>query len=161
MPDREPRRWYEMVRAEAGDAATIRIFGDIGESWWGDSVSATSFADELDALGRNVRSIELRINSPGGDMFDGVAIYNTLRNHSARKTVYVDGLAASAASVIAMAGDEIVMGTGTQRRHGVHLRGPRRWCRSHVAGSHAGRDLVQRSGGRRRRAGGPRCAARK
>jgi ATP-dependent protease ClpP protease subunit len=114
MPDREPRRWYEMVRAEAGDAATIRIFGDIGESWWGDSVSATSFADELDALGRNVRSIELRINSPGGDMFDGVAIYNTLRNHSARKTVYVDGLAASAASVIAMAGDEIVMGTGTQ-----------------------------------------------
>lgn len=112
MPE-QVRRWYEMTRAAAGDTAVIRIFGDIGESWWGDSVTAASFAEELDALG-TVGVIEVRLNSPGGDMFDGVAIYNTLRNHDARKRVFIDGLAASAASIIAMAGDEVVMGTGTQ-----------------------------------------------
>lgn len=112
MPD-SARQWYEMVRAEARDTAVIRIFGDIGESWWGDSVSAARFAQELDDLG-GVSALEIRLNSPGGDMFDGVAIFNTLRNHSARKTVFVDGLAASAASVVAMAADELVMGTGTQ-----------------------------------------------
>lgn len=109
-----PRRWYDMVRADAGDSAVIRIFGDIGESWFGDSVSAASFADDLDGLGGDVRRIQVRLNSPGGDMFDGVAIFNTLRNHQARVEVHVDGLAASAASLIAMAGDEVVMGLGTQ-----------------------------------------------
>lgn len=113
MPDAEPRRWYEMVRAQASGTAVIRIFGDIGESWWTDSVSAAAFAKELDALGE-VSTLEIRLNSPGGDMFDGVAIFNTLRTHSARKAVYVDGLAASAASIVAMAADELVMGTGTQ-----------------------------------------------
>jgi ATP-dependent protease ClpP protease subunit len=112
MPD-QPRQWYEMVRAEAGNTATIRIFGDIGDSWFGDSVSAASFAKDLDEIGP-VGTLNLHVNSPGGDMFDGVAIFNTLRGHQARKVVHIDGLAASAASVIAMAGDEIVMGTGTQ-----------------------------------------------
>jgi ATP-dependent protease ClpP protease subunit len=112
MPE-TPRQWYEVIRAEASGTAVIRIFGDIGESWWGDSVSAAQFATDLDALG-SVSTLEIRLNSPGGDMFDGVAIYNTLRTHQARKIMYVDGLAASAASVIAMAADELVMGTGTQ-----------------------------------------------
>jgi ATP-dependent protease ClpP protease subunit len=107
------RQWYAMARAETGDAAVIRIFGDIGESWWGDSVSAAQFAADLDEIGE-VKALEVRLNSPGGDMFDGVAIYNTLRNHPARVTAYVDGLAASAASVVAMGADEVVMGTGTQ-----------------------------------------------
>jgi ATP-dependent protease ClpP protease subunit len=111
MSDR--RQWYAMARAEASDAAVIRIFGDIGDSWWGDSVSAAQFAEDLDEIGK-VAQLEVRLNSPGGDMFDGVAIYNTLRNHPARVTAYVDGLAASAASVIAMGADELVMGTGTQ-----------------------------------------------
>lgn len=111
--DHEPRQWYELIRAESRDTAVIRIFGDIGESWWGDSVSAAQFARDLDALG-SIATLEIRLNSPGGDMFDGVAIYNTLRTHAARKVMYVDGLAASAASVIAMAADELVMGTGTQ-----------------------------------------------
>jgi ATP-dependent protease ClpP protease subunit len=109
----EGRKWYAMARAEASDSAVVRIFGDIGESWWGDSVSAAQFAKDLDALG-SVKALEVRLNSPGGDMFDGVAIFNTLRNHDARVTVYVDGLAASAASIVAMAADELVMGTGTQ-----------------------------------------------
>lgn len=108
-----PRQWYQLVRAEGSNTAVLRIFGDIGESWWGDSVSAAQFARDLDALG-SVGTLEVRLNSPGGDMFDGVAIYNTLRTHKARKVMYVDGLAASAASVIAMAADELIMGTGTQ-----------------------------------------------
>lgn len=113
MPDAAPRRWFEMVRAQAPGAAVIRIFGDIGESWWSDSVSAAGFAEQLDALG-DVSALEIRLNSPGGDMFDGIAIFNTLRSHPARVTTYVDGLAASAASVVAMAADELIMGTGTQ-----------------------------------------------
>jgi ATP-dependent protease ClpP protease subunit len=113
MGDAEPRRWFQMARAQASGTAVVRIFGDIGESWWAESVSAASFAKELDALGE-LSALEIRLNSPGGDMFDGVAIFNTLRTHSARKQVYVDGLAASAASIVAMAADELVMGTGTQ-----------------------------------------------
>jgi ATP-dependent protease ClpP protease subunit len=110
MPER--RKWWE-IKAAAGGQATIRIYGDIGESWWGDSVSAKSFSDELEELG-NLSSIRLHLNSPGGDAFDGVAIMNVLRDHSADVTVVVDGLAASAASIIAMAGDTVIMGRGSQ-----------------------------------------------
>jgi ATP-dependent protease ClpP protease subunit len=111
MPE-APRKWWD-IKAAAGSKATIRIYGDIGESWWGDSVSAKSFSDELDELG-NLSSIELHLNSPGGDAFDGVAIMNVLRDHPANVTVMVDGLAASAASIIAMAGDNVIMGRGSQ-----------------------------------------------
>lgn len=83
------------------------IYGDIGESYWGDSVTASGVKAELDDMKGD---ISVRINSPGGSVFDGFAIYNLLKAHDGKVTVYVDGLAASAASVIAMAGDEIVMG---------------------------------------------------
>lgn len=83
------------------------IYGDIGESYWGDSVTAMSVKNALDEMEGD---ISVRINSPGGSVFDGFAIYNLLKSHDGQVTVYVDGLAASAASVIAMAGDEIVMG---------------------------------------------------
>jgi ATP-dependent protease ClpP protease subunit len=106
------RKWWD-IKAAAGGKATIRIYGDIGDSWWGDSVSAKSFSDELEEMG-NLSSIELHLNSPGGDAFDGVAIMNVLRDHAAHVTVIVDGLAASAASIIAMAGDTVVMGRGSQ-----------------------------------------------
>jgi ATP-dependent protease ClpP protease subunit len=108
----ERRKWWD-IKAAAGGKATIRIYGDIGESWWGDSVTAKSFSDELEELG-NLSSIELHLNSPGGDAFDGVAIMNVLRDHPADVTVIVDGLAASAASMIAMAGDTVIMGRGSQ-----------------------------------------------
>ncbi len=111
-PGNSPRRWFD-VQAAAGDRATVRIYGDIGESWWGDSVTASQFAEDLDALGP-VGNIDLHINSPGGDAFDGITIMNTLVDHPATVTVYVDGLAASAASVIAMAGDKVIMGRGSQ-----------------------------------------------
>ena len=97
------RRWYEF-RARVKDAAEIVIYDEIGAF----GIPAKTFLDELKALGP-VAELTLRINSPGGSVFDGVAIYNALKRHQARVTVWVDGIAASIASMIAMAGDEVVM----------------------------------------------------
>lgn len=95
--------WYS-IQASANNSADIRIYDEIGG--WG--ISARQFAEELTALG-NISSINLHIHSPGGSVFDGIAIYNLLKNHTASKTVYIDGLAASMASVIAMVGNPIIM----------------------------------------------------
>lgn len=81
------------------------------ESWWYDSVSPKGVMRALKNLG-NVDEVVVRINSPGGSVFAGLAIYQYLKDHKASVTVKVDGLAASAASVIMMAGDKIIMGTG-------------------------------------------------
>jgi ATP-dependent Clp protease protease subunit len=91
-----------------GTTGEIWLYDQIGESFWGDGISAKAFQKELTAMGK-VNTINLRINSPGGDVFDGLAIYNQLKQHPARVVVDVDGLAASIASIIAMAGDEIRM----------------------------------------------------
>ena len=99
------------VLAKANRTAEVFVDGPIGEDWYGNGVTAKKFRDDLKALGE-LDEITVRINSPGGEVFDGFAIYNELRAHKARKVVHVDGLAASIASVIAMAGDEIVMGLG-------------------------------------------------
>jgi len=96
--------WYS-IKAKANDTAEISIYDEIG--FWG--VSAASFAQDLKDCGNNLKQINLHIHSPGGDVFDGIAIYNLLKNHPANVTVYIDGLAASMASVIAMAGKEIIM----------------------------------------------------
>ncbi len=96
--------WFT-IKAAANDTAEISIYDEIG--FWG--VTAQQFAKDLKALGNNLKQINLHIHSPGGDVFDGIAIYNLLKNHPANKTVYIDGLAASMASVIAMAGNEIIM----------------------------------------------------
>jgi len=85
----------------------ILIYDDIGPEEWG-GVSAKGVKAQLDAMGE-ADEIVVRINSPGGDVFDGFAIYNLLKEHPAHVTVKVDGMAASAASVIAMAGDRIEM----------------------------------------------------
>src|SRR5690554_1302978 len=98
-----PKSWYS-VKAKGGGSAEVLIYDEIGA--WG--VSAKQFARDVKDLG-NVSQIDLRINSPGGSVFDGNAIYNQLKQHPARVVVHVDGLAASMASVIAMAGDHIVM----------------------------------------------------
>lgn len=97
------KRWYSM-QARSPGTAEILIYDEIGML----GVSARQFADELSALG-TVKQIILRIHSPGGDVFDGIAIYNLLRKHPASLTVHIDGLAASMASVIAMAGDKVIM----------------------------------------------------
>lgn len=79
---------------------------------WG--VSAKEFGAALDALPDDTQEIRLHINSPGGEVFEAIAILNQLRNHQARVVTVVDGLAASGASVVAMAGDELVMSPNTE-----------------------------------------------
>lgn len=98
------------IKAKADRSAEILIYEDVGAGWFG-GVSAKQFADDLKALG-NVDRIDVRINSYGGDVFDGYAIYQRLVQHDAKVTTYVDGVAASIASVIAMAGDEINIAEG-------------------------------------------------
>mgnify|MGYP001611055471 CR=1 FL=1 len=88
-----------------GKEVEIFLYEDIGEGFFG-GVSAKGFASDLKAAGK-VETINLRINSYGGDVFDGLAIYNLLAAHDARVVSHIDGIAASIASVIAMAGNEI------------------------------------------------------
>lgn len=102
---------FKAEAAESTDLIELTIYGDIGESWWGDSTSARDVEESL--KGATANQITVRLNSPGGDVFDGIAIYNQLKNHSAKVIVQVDGLAASAASLIAMAADELIMNTGS------------------------------------------------
>lgn len=93
--------------------ATLRMYGPIDSwgGWWG--ISARDVSEALDALG-DVDEIRVRINSPGGEVWEGMAILNMLRAHPAEVTAIVDGLAASAASFIATGCDETVMSPGTQ-----------------------------------------------
>lgn len=84
----------------------ILIYGDIGENFFGDGITAKSVKAQLDAADGDV---SVRLNSPGGDVFEGFAIYNLLDQHSGNVEVTVDGMAASAASVVMMAGSNITM----------------------------------------------------
>lgn len=91
------------IRAGTDQSAEVLIYDEIG--MWG--LAARDFVPQLKAL--NVDTINVRINSPGGDVFDGVAIFNALRAHPARIVTHIDAMAASIASLIALAGDEIRM----------------------------------------------------
>jgi ATP-dependent Clp protease, protease subunit len=106
-------KWAEAPQAaEADDPNTVSIYDVIGEDWWtGGGFTAKRMGAALRSIGPN--DVTVKINSPGGDMFEGIAIYNLLRDHPAKVTIEVMGWAASAASIIAMAGDEIHMGLGT------------------------------------------------
>lgn len=87
----------------------MSLYGEISSAtWWGDEVTPKQFKEDLDALG-DIDTLNVYINSPGGDVFAGQAIHTMLKRHTAKKNVYIDGLAASTASVIAMAGDRIIM----------------------------------------------------
>lgn len=97
------KSWFRM-QAKEDQTADIYIYDEIGG--WG--ISARRFTEDLISLG-NLSHINLHIHSPGGEVFDGIAIYNQLKNYSATITVYIDGLAASMASVIAMVGDTVIM----------------------------------------------------
>lgn len=97
------RTWYNLKAADAKTPATLSIFDDIGAY----GVSAKSFLNDLSTVTQD--SVTVEINSPGGDVFAGLAIYNGLRNSGKKINVKVMGLAASAASLIAMAGDTIEM----------------------------------------------------
>jgi ATP-dependent Clp protease protease subunit len=95
--------------AKDKDTGELMLYGDISSStWWGDEVTPKDFKKDLDALG-DIKTLNIYINSGGGDVFAGQAIHSMLKRHQANKVVYIDGIAASIASVIAMAGDKIIM----------------------------------------------------
>lgn len=99
-------RWNPSIRAANEDEYSISIFDPIGfDPWTGEGVTAKRIAAALRTL--DGADVTVNINSPGGDMFEGLAIYNLLREYSGKVVVKVLGLAASAASIIAMAGDEV------------------------------------------------------
>lgn len=101
------------ARKNKPKSAEIRIYDYIGEDWYGDGCTAKKVDEQLRSIG-DVDDITVKINSPGGSVFDGIAIYNLLKNHTAQVNVVIVGVAASAASIIAMAGDKISMGTATK-----------------------------------------------
>ena len=100
--------WFKIENKAGSPTARIRLFDEIG--FFG--TTASDFVAELDAL--DVQEIELRINSIGGEVHDAIAIMNALRDHPARVTTVIDGVAASSASFIALAGDEVVMNRNSQ-----------------------------------------------
>lgn len=102
-------RWDHSVQSASGatDNNVISIMDVIGEDWMGEGVTARRVSGALRAIGN--KPVVVEINSPGGDFFEGLAIYNVLREHPKDVTVKVLGMAASAASVIAMAGDTIMV----------------------------------------------------
>lgn len=110
------KRLWEIKQSATPNTLDLYIYGDVesdGYDWWNERIiesetSANHFREEL-AKHPNVEQINIYINSYGGSVFEGTAIYNQLKRHTAHKTVYIDGFACSIASVIAMAGDEVVM----------------------------------------------------
>jgi len=96
-------KWYEIQNATDPETATVLMYDEIGG--WG--IAASAFCQDL--AGITAKNITLKMNSPGGNVFDGCTIHNALKDHPACVNVQVDGLAASIASVIAMAGDKITM----------------------------------------------------
>jgi ATP-dependent protease ClpP protease subunit len=115
QPETGSPDWFRIEAAKDDKKprkASVWIYDRIGRSWFEDGTDAKSFAKKL--AGLDVDEITLHINSPGGDAFDGVAIYNTLHDHQADVHVVVDGLAASAASYIAQAGETIKMNKAAQ-----------------------------------------------
>lgn len=110
LPAAAMERWNGSIRAARDSDNSISIFDVIGADYWGEGVTASRIAGALRSL--NGADVTVNINSPGGDMFEGLAIYNLLREYDGKVTVKVLGLAASAASIIAMAGDEVQIGRG-------------------------------------------------
>lgn len=98
--------WWQL-RAAGDEVVELLIYGDIGESWFGDSVTAADLVKQLQEI--KAATINVRINSYGGSVSDGIAIFNALRRHPAEVHTSVDGVAFSIASLIAMAGDKVAM----------------------------------------------------
>ncbi|MBC2855370.1 Clp protease ClpP [Cetobacterium sp. 2A] len=103
--------WWRAVKKK-GNKAEILILGEIGNSWWS-KVDTNKIREELSEYD-DVEEITLRIDSPGGSVFAGIGLYSYLKDHKAKVKVYIDGMCASIATVIAMAGDEIYMNNASQ-----------------------------------------------
>ena len=111
MNDQE---WYSFrMEGDEPTSAELLIFAAIGDWEELGEVSAKGFAKSLGDLPKSVKRLDLHINSPGGSLFEASAIYSRLADHKSEKHVYIDGLAASAASVVAMVGHKIFTPTPT------------------------------------------------
>lgn len=109
-PQPGPRAWFHVKAKSQKEPAEVFIYDEIGRGFFGGGVAAEDFIAQLKALElKSGDDLVVRINSPGGNLFDGTTIYNYLRTVKAKVTVRVDGVAASAASIIAMAGDRVEM----------------------------------------------------
>lgn len=107
------RRGEYRIRNSADSVTEVLLYDEIGEDpFFGGGISAKTFVEDLNAI--DTPEIHLRINSPGGNVFEGITMLNAIRRHPAKVTAFVDGLAASAASFIAMGADEIVMSRNSQ-----------------------------------------------
>lgn len=103
------KKYFQLTTSEDGTTADLDIYGDISSCWWNDdAMSAPKLSKQLDELG-DVSQINVHINSYGGEVAEGLAIYSALRRHKARVRTTCDGFACSIASVIFMAGDERLM----------------------------------------------------
>ncbi len=103
------KKYFQLTTSEDGATADLDIYGDISSCWWDDdAMSAAKLSKQLDELG-DVSQINVHINSYGGEVAEGLAIYSALRRHKARVRTTCDGFACSIASVIFMAGDERLM----------------------------------------------------
>ncbi len=99
-------------KAKDEKTGELTLYGEISNTtWWGDEITPKQFKEDLDALG-DIDVLNVFINSPGGDVFAAQAIHFMLKRHKAEVNVYVDGLAASGASLVAMAGDTVIMPEG-------------------------------------------------
>ena len=105
---KKKKKFWNLRNLDDG-SGELTLYGEISnETWYGDEVTPQMFKSDLDNLG-DIDTLNIYINSPGGDVFAGQTIYSILKRHKADKNVYIDGLAASIASVIAMAGNTIFM----------------------------------------------------
>lgn len=103
------RNRFWAFKAKDEKRGELTLYGEISNyTWFGDEITPNQFKADLDALG-DIETLDIYINSGGGDVFAGQAIHSMLKRHRAHKTVHVDGYAASIASIVAMAGDEIIM----------------------------------------------------
>lgn len=108
----EVKKFWNFVANQEGNTAELLLYGEISEySWYGDEITPEVFNNDLKAIGA-VDEITVRINSGGGDVFAAVAIYTRLKEHKAKVAVKIDGWCASAATIIAMAGDTIEISVG-------------------------------------------------
>lgn len=98
---------FALNKSSIPDQYELLVYGDIGDSWTGETVSAKNVAEQIQNLDPKVKQITIRVNSFGGSVADGIAIHNALRQHPANKKVIIDGVAMSIASLIAMAGDQV------------------------------------------------------
>jgi ATP-dependent Clp protease, protease subunit len=109
----QEKKIFWNLKKTSNNAGELSLYGTVSEwSWWDDEITPRKFRDDINNLGE-VEEIVVKLNSQGGDVFAGLHIYQVLKEHKAHITVRVEGLAASIASTIAMAGDKVIMPKGS------------------------------------------------